>query len=194
MSVAQLHRPDRIADVVSSTRSVLRVAAEVPVASLGVDELADGITGLAALEAQLGALRLSLVAEADRRKVAQSLGATGTDAWAARLTGANRAEMARVVRLARLLRDRYDATREAFAAGAINQDQATVIVHAAEQLPPAVTEAHRRAAEAGLVVKAVDGVNAQRLRQAGRRMLEKAAVRSRPRRPAGWPTSTRPRC
>jgi hypothetical protein len=174
MSVAQLRRPDRVAEVVSSVRSVVRVASEVPVAGLSVEELADGIAGLAALEAQLGALRLSYVAEADRRRVAQSLGASGTDAWVARLTGANRAETANLVRLARLLRDRYDGTREAFAAGVINQAQATAIVHAGERLPAEVTVEHRRAAEAGLVAKATHGMNAQGLRQAGRRMLEAA--------------------
>ncbi|CAN5419549.1 HNH endonuclease signature motif containing protein [soil metagenome] len=176
MSVAQLHRPDRVADVVSSARAAVRSAAELPAISLTTDELTDGIAGLASLEAQAGALRLSLLAEADRRKIAQSLGSTGTDAWAARLTGANRAETANAVRLARLLRDTYDATREAFAAGAINQDQARVIVHAAEQLPAAVTEQHRRAAEAGLVARAVTGTDARRLRQAGRRMLEDATA------------------
>ena len=174
MSVAQLHRPDRVADVLSSVRSAVRAAAEVPAASLGVDELTDAIAGVAVLEAQLGAWRLSLLAEADRRRVAQSLGATGTDAWAARLTGSNRAEMAGVVRLARLLEETYDATREAFAAGKINQAQVQVIVRAAERLPEEVTAEHRRAAEAGLVAKAINGMDAGRLRQAGRRMLEHA--------------------
>ena len=176
MSVAQLHRSDRVVDAVSTARSAVRAAAEVPAASLGVDELTDAIAGVAAVEAQLGALRMTLLAEADRRKVAQSLGATGTDAWAARLTGANRAEMAGLVRLARLLEERYDATREAFAAGALNQAQVQVIVRAAEQLPEAVTDEHRRAAETGLVTKAVRGMDAKRLRQAGRRMLEQATA------------------
>lgn len=121
MSVAQLHRPARVVDAMSTARSAVRAAAEVPTASLGVDELTDSIAGVATLEAQRDALRMSLLAEADRRKVAHSMGATGTDAWAARLTGSNRAEMAGVVRLARLLEERYDATREAFAAGVSNQ-------------------------------------------------------------------------
>jgi hypothetical protein len=171
MSVAQLHRPGRVVDVVSSARAAVRDAAQVPVSSLSLDELTDTLEGVAALAAQAAALHLSVLAEADRRKVAQSLGATGTDAWAARLTGANRAETANLVRLARLLDERYDATREAFTAGAINQEQVTVIVHAAEKLPAALPAEHRRAAEAGLVAKAVAGLGSQRLRQAGRRML-----------------------
>ena len=175
MSVAQLHTGGRVVDAVSSARSHVQAAAALPVGSLGVDELADGIAGLAALEAQTAALRLALLAEADVRAVARSLGATGTDAWAARLTGANRAEMANVVRLARRLEETYDATREAFAAGAINQAQATVIVRAADLLPAEVTDTQRRTAEAGLVAKAAAGMDPRRLRQAGRRMLEAVA-------------------
>lgn len=176
MSVAQLHRPDRIADLVSPAHSAVLAAGQVPPSTWSVDELTDGIVSVAVLASQVDALRLSLLAEADRRQVAQSLGATGTDAWAARLTGSNRTETAILVRLARLLRQRYDATREAFAAGAINQDQARAIVNAAERLPAAITEEHRRAAEAGLVTKAVKGMDAKQLRVAGRRMLEQVTV------------------
>lgn len=39
-------------------------------------------------------------------------------------------------------------------------------------MPAEVGPEERRAAEAGLVVKAVNGMNAQRLRQAARRMLD----------------------
>ncbi len=80
MSVAQLHRPDRVVDVVSSARAAIRDAARVPVSSLSLDELTDTLEGVAALAAQAAALHLSVLAEADRREVAQSLGATGTDA------------------------------------------------------------------------------------------------------------------
>ena len=102
MSVAQLRPAGRVVDAVSSARSAMRAAASVSVAGLGVDDLTDAIEGVAALEAQAGALRLALLAEADRRRLGESLGATGTDAWAARLTGANRAETANLVRLGRL--------------------------------------------------------------------------------------------
>ncbi|QWZ10770.1 hypothetical protein KRR39_17605 [Nocardioides panacis] len=98
MSVAQLHPGGRVRDAVPSARAAMRAAAAVPVAGLDVDELTDALVGAAALEGQAAALRLSLLAEADARKVAQSLGVTGTDAWAARLTGANRAETANLVR------------------------------------------------------------------------------------------------
>jgi hypothetical protein len=177
MSVLQLPSLDdqRVVEAMDIARAAVRSAAQVRTATLSVDDLTDAIAGVAVLESQLSALRLALLAEADERKVAASLAATGTDAWAAALTGSTRAVMAGGVWLARMLTEKYDATREALADGGINEAQARVIVKAGERLPTGehgVSEAHRRAAEAGLVAKAVNGMDARRLRQAARRMLD----------------------
>ena len=174
MSVQQLRRPEVLGQV-DAARSSIGAAAAVPVGALDVDELTDSLASVAVLESQLGALKMSLLAEADRRRLAESLGATGTDAWAARLTGSTRAVMAGGIWLARLLEERYDATRAAFADGAINEAQTRVIVQAGEGLPARVTDEQRRAAEAGLVTKAVNGMDARRLRQAARRMLDEVS-------------------
>ena len=159
-----------------AARASLRGVLDLPVASVGTDELTDALASVGVLESQAAALRMRLLAEADRREVATRLGATGTDAWAASLTGSTRTVVAGGVWLGRLLTLRYAATREALAEGAINEAQARVIVTAAEQLPEQVTREHRRAAEAGLVVKAVRGMDARRLRQAARRMLDTATA------------------
>ncbi len=115
---------------------------------------------------------MALLAEAEARKVAEETGDTGTDAWAARLTGTTRQVMAGGLWLARLLAEKYEATREAFARGAVNEAQVRIIVTAAEKMPARATAEQRLAAEEGLVEKAVAGMNARRLRQAARRMLE----------------------
>lgn len=78
--------------------------------------------------------------------------------------------MAGGIWLAKLLRERYAATREAFAAGSLDVDQVRVIVRAGQRIPDEVSEEQRRIAEEALVAKAVDGMNARRLRQAARRM------------------------
>ena len=174
MSISQLRPGDgrlAVAELAAARGSVRRVL-QVPATALSVDELTDGIQGVAVLRAQLAALELTLSAEADRRRVAHDLGATGTDSWLAQLTGSTRAAAASGLWLARRLEDTYHATREALAAGGINEAQARVIVRAAEHLPDDVTPAQRTAAEAGLVVRAVNGMDARRLRQAGRRMLD----------------------
>lgn len=172
MTVQPIRPPAEVLALVRSARASVTAAAAVPASSLGVDVLVDALEGVAALESQAAALRLSLTAEADQRRLAESLGATDTAAWAARLTGSTRSVTAGGLWLARLLEERYDATREAFADGGINEAQARVIVAAAEKLPTGVTEEQRRAAEARLVLKAVGGMDARRLRQAARRMLD----------------------
>src|SRR6478672_3163909 len=96
MSISQLRPADghlALAEL-ESARGCVRRALQVPATALSVDELTDGIAGVAVLRAQVAALELTLAAEADRRRVAQSLGATGTDAWLAQLTGDTRAAAA----------------------------------------------------------------------------------------------------
>jgi hypothetical protein len=171
MTVQQL-RPPVIAGHVAAARAELEAAQAVPTGSLSDAELGELLSEVAVLEAQAAALRHVVLAEADARKVAERSGATGTDAWAARLTGTTRGVMSGGIWLARLLTETYHATRQAFASGAINEAQMRVIVRAAHTIPAQVSAADRAAAEAALVAKAVDGMNPRRLRQAGRRMLE----------------------
>lgn len=171
MTVQQLPTP-RPSRHVDAARRSLQDAATVPIEPLSDDELTDSIQAVAVLEAQATAYKLAVMAEVDRRRLAQSLGETGPDAWLARLTGSTRAVMAGGLWLARMLQERYDATREAFADGGINEAQTRAIVRAAESMPESVTDDQRRAAEEALVVKAVNGMDARGLRQAGRRMLE----------------------
>jgi hypothetical protein len=126
----------------------------------------------------VAALRLGLSAEADRRQVARQTAETGTDAWVARLTGSTREQAASGLRIARLLEERYAATRVAFAAGDLRVEQVRVIVGAAEQAPAEATPEQVRQAEEWLVGKATGVGNrggrpmdAKRLRQAARRMF-----------------------
>ena len=171
MSVQQL-RPPVVTGWITAAQQSIDAAAAVPTGTVDSDELSESLAGLVALESQVAALKLSVLAEVDRRRVADATGDTDTAAWAAKLTGTTRGVMAGGIWLARLLQDKYDATRVAFAAGGINEAQVRVIVRAAEKLPGAVTEEQRREAEEALVDKAVQGMNARRLRQVARRMVE----------------------
>lgn len=175
MTVQQLRPPAVFTDRVEAARAEVQAAAAVPLGSVEQWELGSTLAALTRLEAQVAALKLEVLAEADRRQVADEAADTGTDAWAARLTGSNRAVMAGGLRLARLLNETYHATRDAFAAGKITVDQVQVIVKAADKLPSQVTEEQRALAEQGLVDKAVSGTNPRALRQAARRMLERVS-------------------
>ena len=172
MTVTQL-RPSVVTEEVARARAAVEAAAEVPMGSLEAGEVRHALGELAMLESQVTSLKLAVLAEADLRDAAEETGAADTAAWAAKLTGSTRAVMSGGLWLVRLLQDRYGATREAFAAGGIGVDQVKVIIKAAERLPDMVTEEQRAEAEAGLVTKAVEGMNARRLRQAARRMLDK---------------------
>ncbi|HSP60452.1 MAG TPA: DUF222 domain-containing protein [Ornithinimicrobium sp.] len=171
-------RPPAVLGAVEGARELVASGASVPVGSLGDEEIGEAIAGLARLESQAAAWRLALTAEADRRSLADRDAATGTDAWVAQLTGDTRTAAAGGVRLARLLREKYDATRAAFAAGELRVPQVRVILNAAEQAPPEATPDQVAAAEEWLVAKATGAGNrggrpmdARRLRQTARRMF-----------------------
>ena len=171
MSVQPLRSPV-VAGWVVVARESIAAAAAVPTGTLDEVEVIESLSGLVALESQVAALRLAMLGEADGRRVAEATGDTDTAAWAAKLTGTTRGVMAGGIWLAHLLRTKYHASREAFASGGINEAQVRVIVRAGEKLPAAVTEEQLVRAEAALVDKAVRGMNARRLRQAARRMVE----------------------
>jgi len=172
MSVQQLRAPPVVTGCVDAARESVTVAAAVPLSALDEGALSATLSGVSVLESQVAALKLQILAEADRRRVAEQTSDTGTDAWAAKLTSSTLGVMAGGIWLAKLLQNKYHATREAFAAGRIGEAQARVIVKAGEKLPAQVTDAQRALAETGLVDKAVMGMDARRLRHAARRMLE----------------------
>ena len=178
MTVQALPTPTA-APAVSEASAHLARAHEVALDRVHRDELAQLLTTLATLESQTEALRLKVLAEAERRQVAADEAATGTDAWAAALTGTTREINAGGLHLAQLLKTKYHHTREAYAAGQLRADQVRVIVRAAEQAPLETTVEQLAAAEEVLVNKATGigtrsgrAMNAKRLRQAARRMLD----------------------
>jgi hypothetical protein len=175
MTVQAIRAEGRVVAELSAAAHEVASVAEVPPGSMGDDELMGAVEASSVLENRVAAVKLGLLAEVDRRRLAKRLGATGTDAWAASLTGTTRGAMAGGIWLARLLEDKYPTTRDAFAAGGINQAQARVIVRAAERLPGGVSTEQRVTSEAGLVAKAVHGMDARGLRRAARRMLEKVS-------------------
>ena len=71
--------------------------------------------------------------------MAEQTADTGTDAWAAKLTGDTREVMRGGLLLAKDLRERFHHTREAFASGRLKLAQVRVIVNAARQTPPEAT-------------------------------------------------------
>lgn len=153
-----------------------------------IDELLDrvdtgDVSGGAAAAAALGdvdrvitrlqAVRLSLVAEADRSEVASDSGLTDTSAWLAVSTRREGGQAARDVRLATALDNGLAATREALAAGDVSTEHAQVIATATTQLPGGLSPQERATIEADLVRRA-KLVDPGTLRKEGRRILSVA--------------------
>jgi hypothetical protein len=152
-------------------KMLLRVHAaldEVPRRPLGPD--AHVLVSMDRAIARLQAVRLSLVAAADRADVATSSGMTGTSAWLATKSHLHGSTAAREVNLALALDESLPATRAALAEGVLSTEHAAVIARACDQLPADLTAEQRAQVEASLVSTA-QHVDPARLRRAARTAL-----------------------
>ncbi|MGO4254982.1 DUF222 domain-containing protein [Marmoricola sp. RAF53] len=145
----------------------------------------DGLSGeaqaallqsLVRAESRVAALRMRVLAAADRSKTALKAGAASTGQWAAKLANTDQIEAQRQVGLATGLNQRA-RTQEALLAGTISAEHAAVIVRADRDLPVSVTHEQREIVEAALVEKA-RSLSPGGLRRAARRAL--AAVEPDP--------------
>lgn len=142
---------------------------DYPVDRLGPSGQAELLRSLTRAEARITALRLRLLAEADRSRTATRTGAATTGQWAASLANTDQARAHSDVGLAQGLEGRR-ATREALAEGTISSDHAAVIVRADRDLPTTVTAQQRETVETALVAKA-RVLPPTALRRAARRAL-----------------------
>ena len=140
------------------------------VAVEGVHELLDALAPLAPLPRgeyaavvadadrainRLQALKLRLVAAADKAQVATDSGAASTSAWHASLTNTEPAESHRQTRLAEALEEETLAgTADALGQGAVSAAHAAVIAAAVKALPDGLSAGEVAAVEGDLVAKA----------------------------------------
>ncbi len=115
-----------------------------PVWSMRPDEMAEVLGAVHTVKAQLDALSLAVVREADRQDVAKTVGGANTAAWLSGTLRLRPEEAGRAVKLARDLDTVLPSTREALAAGEISAEHAEVIARSVRKLP----------AEAGLEKRA----------------------------------------
>ncbi|MGH3361035.1 MAG: DUF222 domain-containing protein [Nocardioides sp.] len=120
---------------------------------------------------RLEALKLALVAAADRAKVNDLTGHASTGAWLASETRTGSAKSARDARLATDLDQKLPETAAALADGEVSSEHASVIANATRKLPAGLTEEQVRTVEAKLVEKA-KRLDPGQLRRVARRALE----------------------
>ena len=114
-----------------------------------------------------------MLGAAERNEVGAKEGATSAAAWLANHTRENRARTNGDLRGARALDDPgFAVTQQAFAAGALTEDQVWVIIRAIEDLPAdEVSEEDRVVAQKHLIARAADH-DAKQLRILARRLFE----------------------
>ena len=101
------------------------------------------------------ALRLALVARADRQQVHRRTGHSSTSAWVASATRSGGADAARKVQLATALDgEGLAATRAAFDAGDVSSRSVGIIAATMDKLPETLTDVERAKVETSLVQKA----------------------------------------
>lgn len=142
-------------------------------ADADVARLLDAATAAAS---RVASLECRSVAEADRRRLADDVGARHAAAWLAGRSRSTRAEAARLAGLATALEhDRHAPVARALAAGVLRVEQARVIVEAVDVLPARwVDDATREQARDHLLAAATDH-DAKALRQLGKRILDVVA-------------------
>ncbi len=156
-------------DVVARLHADLDELARVKTERLDATGKASMLASLVRAEAKVAAIKLGLLASADRSGTAAESGLASTDQWAARATNSDPVVVHRQVQLSQQLAERT-ATQRALAAGALSAEHAAVIVRADSQLPAGVTTAQRAVVEQALIEKAATMPPAL-LRRAARRVL-----------------------
>jgi len=149
-----------------------RCAADVAVGFMTTADQREALLEVSALTAQLESLRLRLIASADG--VAAEEGMRDIAAWLTHHTRGDRSSDARALRLADALAGSWPGVAQALAEGAINLDQARVLVRALDDLPSDVGPGVLHKAESTLVEDA-GSFGPRELRILGRRVLDVVA-------------------
>src|SRR6478735_8522671 len=123
-----------VLDFAHRLRERLDSVASVALWSMPPEQQRDALTTLAHAQAQLEALELRLLAEADRSDATTETGANTAADWIAVETRQVRRDARSDLRLAEAL-ERYEVLRAAMAEGKVNTAQSRAIVASLDKLP-----------------------------------------------------------
>jgi hypothetical protein len=155
---------------VTELRQCVARLADLDVTALSAERQAELLCALTRAQAALTAVRLRLLAAADRGRTAQRSGASSTAHWAAGLTRDDAGVAHREIGLARSLEE-LPVTRSALGEGEVSAAHAAVISHALDRLPDRIAPPQREQVEHHLVARAKE-LSPQSLRRVARRALE----------------------
>ena len=173
MSSQPVDRLHPVVDFAHRLRERLDSVAQVPLWSMTPQQQREALTTLAHAEAQLDALRLGLLAEADRSGATTETGAGSAADWVSVETRQVRREARSDLKLATAL-EQHDVLSAAMSQGRVSTAQARAIVASLDRLPTTgeftVSTEQRADAETHLVSLA-DHHDAKALRILGGRIL-----------------------
>jgi hypothetical protein len=172
MSSPQREARHPVTETVAGARAGLRTVADQPVWSMSAEETAEALVAVTRLLAQAAQLQMRLLAHAEEVGVGAATGTTSPAAWLAHATNTTRAAAHRAARLGRGLDGDHAEVDAALAAGNVTADQASVIVHAVDELPTDLVDADTVARARRFLLDAADHHDATSLRVLGRRLLE----------------------
>ncbi len=174
MSSQPVDRLHPVLDFAHRLRERLDSVAQTPLWSMRPDEQRDALTTLRQARAQLEALELRLLAEAERSGATTDTGANTAADWIAIETRQVRRDVRSDLRFAQAV-ERHDLLSAAMAEGKVNVAQARAIVAALDKLPTtgefAVSAEQRAEADTYLVEQATHH-DAKALRILGGRIFE----------------------
>ena len=112
------------------------------------------VEGVERLIRRLEAVKLSMIAVAERSRVAMRTGSANTAAWVSQATRSGSGVAAGQVALATALDNGLDATKAALAEGSVSARHAAIIVDTMSSLPESLASAERDRVESSLVRQA----------------------------------------
>ncbi|MGH3369021.1 MAG: DUF222 domain-containing protein [Nocardioidaceae bacterium] len=166
-------RTDPVHGFAGAALAALDRVADSPGWAMTPAEQAEALVELTRVQARVAELRWRVLAAADRNQVGATDGHTSTASWLAAATRQTRTRCHGDLRGALLLDDpRHTVTRDAFAAGALTEDQTWVILRTVTDLPAEeVSEEQRVRAQEHLVALAAVH-DAKTLRILAKRIFE----------------------
>ncbi len=135
MSTSDAPITDPFGSVLAGVRNLCAQLIDQPTWSIPDGQLPELVRQTDAAAAAIAELGCRLVAEADRRGLPDTAGATCTAGWIDQVTVCGRREAGVLTRTAKALTGRYDLVRIALAGGTISLAKATVICTALDRLP-----------------------------------------------------------
>jgi hypothetical protein len=171
MSVSGTPVVEPFGSALAGVRDLCAEVLDQPTWSIRDEQLPELIRQANAAAAALAELTCRLVAEADRRGIPDTAGATSTGGWLDHSTVCGRREAGVLTRTATALTGRYDLVRIALAGGTISLTKATVICTALDRLPASLSAETLETAQRSLLAQA-QVLDPRRLGIVGRRVWQ----------------------